>query len=230
MRGLRLWSSPMWRLPLSRYDAGWILFCLWVDFFWCLRLPNIKYFACLVDCTDRFEDSCYLVLNNTEQHDNAVNRWKSKTKVIPSVKFLFHSLSMFSSCREECENRRSHMGSIHSEEENAFVLSLVCCLRILIISWNDKGIFTLGSLPWVSLERDRERLGGWIFVGLSELWWRWYRHNRGPGLKSFFPDSIESASCFKMGFNPDGSWSSVAAEKCFDTRNQPTDCFCKRPA
>ena len=160
---------------------------------------------------------------------------------------------MFSSCREECENRRSHMGSIHSEEENAFVLSLVCCLRILIISWNakgfftfvlslffclriliiswnSKGIFTLGSLPWVSLERDRERLGGWIFVGLSELWWRWYRHNRGPGLKSFFPDSIESASCFKMGFNPDGSWSSVAAEKCFDTRNQPTDCFCKRPA
>ena len=42
-------------------------------------------------------------------------------------------------------------------------------------------------------------------------------------------DSIESASCFKFGFNPDGSWSSVAAEKCFDTRNQPTDCFCKRP-
>ena len=27
-----------------------------------------------VDCKNRFEDSCYLILNNTEQHDNAVNR------------------------------------------------------------------------------------------------------------------------------------------------------------
>ena len=44
---------------------------------------NICTDACLVDCTDRFEDSCYLVLNNTEQHDNAVNRWKPKTNVIP---------------------------------------------------------------------------------------------------------------------------------------------------
>ena len=42
-------------------------------------------------------------------------------------------------------------------------------------------------------------------------------------------DQIESANCFKLGFNPDGTWSSVPAEKCFDTRNQPTDCFCKRP-
>ena len=27
-----------------------------------------------VDCTNRFEDSCYLILKNTEQHNNAVNR------------------------------------------------------------------------------------------------------------------------------------------------------------
>ena len=58
---------------------------------------------------------------------------------------------------------------------------------------------------------------------VNEIWQRKFKQlNR-------YTDQIESANCFKLGFNPDGTWSSVPAEKCFDTRNQPTDCFCKRP-
>merc|ERR1712055_48061 len=128
------------------------------------------------DCTNRFEDSCYLILKNIEQHNNAVN-----------------------SCREECKKRRGHMGSIHSEDENTFVLDLVSS------PW---GAFL--GLAWSGTENVWEDGSAWDF-------------------QNFGKDSIESASCFKFGFNPDGSWSSVAAEKCFDTRNQPTDCFCKRP-
>jgi len=128
------------------------------------------------DCDNRFEDSCYLILNTTEQHNNAVN-----------------------SCREECERRRGHMGSIHSEEENAFVLSLV-------------------SSPWGAFL-------GLVWSGSQNIW----EDGTAWDYQNFGQDQIESANCFKLGFNPDGTWSSVPAEKCFDTRNQPTDCFCKRP-
>ena len=55
--------------------------CEWISFDVLskyLETEPEKIFALMfssVDCTNRFEDSCYLILNNTEQHDNAVNRW-----------------------------------------------------------------------------------------------------------------------------------------------------------
>ena len=81
-----------------------------------------------VDCKNRFEDSCYLILNTTEQHNNAVNRWNNYDFTV-WIFLVKNWLNLFQrSCRKECERRRGHMGSIHSEEENAFVLSLVWAL------------------------------------------------------------------------------------------------------
>ena len=81
---------------------------------------------------------------------------------------------MLSSCREECEKRRGHMGSIHSEDENTFVLDLVFCpsidFSILILFHDNEGVLTLGSLPWSCLDWNRECLGGWVRMGLSKLW------------------------------------------------------------
>ena len=91
------------------------------------------------------------------------------------------------------------------------------------------------GLAWSGTENVWEDGSAWDYqnFGQGQIS-TFYKHWKSRilwalSMKSFFTDSIESASCFKLGFNPDGSWSSVAAEKCFDTRNQPTDCFCKRP-
>ena len=73
---------------------------------------NICTDACLVDCTDRFEDSCYLVLNNTEQHDNAVNRWHSGEnpgpKLFPAFPFTVNVFQLPWGMREQTKSHGEH--------------------------------------------------------------------------------------------------------------------------